>query len=148
MAKQEPSPRPGKLKAVEVEDIQPGPILRSELDPLLALWARRLFDRVGLHVIPTFEQWELGFLRDAQPQSELFVWEAIARSFDAYCCVNPCCDKGTIASDLMLISMDAKGVKGNDDADLLESLYRAVWTRMVGDTDTVRREVFQSMASD
>jgi len=146
MEKQGPAGGVARFTAVEARDIRPGPILREELDPLLALWARRLFERVGHLVIPTYEEWELGFRRDAQPQSELLVWEAVARAYESYLAGHPDCDKADAAMNLMLASMLAIPEEGTEETRELQSLYRSTWSRMVSDLPTTRREVFQSLA--
>ena len=60
------------------------PLRHEALSPTVLERARRLFPRVGQFICRTFEQWELGFLRDVLPEAEIAVWEAIADAFDAY----------------------------------------------------------------
>ena len=116
MAEKEPPPKQGEIRLVNPQELHDGPVRHSDLGPLLTLWASNLFDRIGHHLYPTFEQWELGFLRDAQPQSEMVVWEAIARAFAAYLSGHPDCDKAAVASDVAMISMGIapKGKSGRD----------------------------------
>jgi hypothetical protein len=75
---------------VPLEDLKQGPICRKKgLSPLLEEIARFLFAKVGHIVYPTFEQWELGFMRDQNPEREILVWENIARIYDLYVAEHP-----------------------------------------------------------
>lgn len=136
----------GELTTINPQEVHPGPKLRPELDPLLALWARRLFERVGHYIVPTPEKWEEGFLYDAQPQSELFVFEAIARAYEAFLAEHPDCDRERVASDLALISMLAPLKEETETAKKLRALYRRIWESMISDIETTRRDVFRSLA--
>ncbi len=80
----------GELREVPLEDIKQGPIRHKKgLTPLLEEFARILFSKVGHFVYPTFEQWELGFMRDMHPWREILIWENIARTFDLYITEHP-----------------------------------------------------------
>jgi hypothetical protein len=80
MAKKKPRK---ELQEVPLEDLKQGPICHEKgLTPLLEEIARAIFSKVGHLVYPTFEQWELGFMRDLHPWREILVWENIARTFD------------------------------------------------------------------
>jgi hypothetical protein len=78
--------------------LRPGPIRHEALSPALEERAKQLYARVGYMIWPTFEQWELGFLRDLNPESEIAVWEVIADVFDAYKAGNPDADKDTLGT--------------------------------------------------
>ena len=72
-----------RLREVPLEDIKQGPIRQQEgLTPLLEQLAKAIFAEVGYLLCPTFEEWELGFLRDVHPWREILIWENIARTFD------------------------------------------------------------------
>ena len=148
MAKIEPAAKLGKLTAVDPKEVQAGPIWHSELRPFLAGWARKLYGRVGHHLCPTLEQWELGFLHDAQPQSEMFVWECIARAYEAYLSDHPNCDTCAVFSDLTLISLHAAFEGKSGATEELRELYCCIWKRMTDDGDAVREEVRQSLGED
>jgi hypothetical protein len=80
----------GEISDVPLEDIKQGPIRHKKgLTPLLEEFARVLFSKVGHFVYPTFEQWELGFMRDTHPWREILIWENIARTFDLYVAEHP-----------------------------------------------------------
>ena len=80
-------------KVVPISDLQkipPGPLRHKQgLSPLLTAIARELFQRVGHYVHPSFEQWELGFMRDKHPWWEVLRWEAICRAYEAYLAKHP-----------------------------------------------------------
>jgi hypothetical protein len=73
-----------ELSAEEFDKLRPGPVRHSQLPPDLTERVRSLYARVGSLMHPTFEQWELGFCRDAHPEQEIALWEVIATAFEAY----------------------------------------------------------------
>jgi hypothetical protein len=94
-----------KIEKIPVKDIKPGPIRHKQgLSPLLERTARDLFSRVGHFVYPSFEQWELGFMRDMQPWREVLIWEVIARAFDLYSAKHPDADGDRVVGVLSAIS--------------------------------------------
>ena len=92
-----------EYRMVPVNEIQPGPLRHKKgLSALLEQIARMLYSKVGHFVYPSFEQWEIGFMRDMHPWREVLIWEAIARTHDLYLAKHPDADMqqavGTIAS--------------------------------------------------
>jgi hypothetical protein len=74
-----------ELREIPVGDIKPGPLRHKRgLSPLLERIARGIYSKVGHFVYPTFEQWEIGFMRDMHPWKEILIWETIARTYDLY----------------------------------------------------------------
>ena len=74
-----------EYRKIPVNEIQPGPLRHKRgLSPLLEQIGRTLYSKVGHFVYPTFEQWEIGFMRDMHPWKEILIWEAIARTTDHY----------------------------------------------------------------
>jgi hypothetical protein len=72
-----------KATASDLANFQPGPIRRpnlSEFQKGIMAWA---FAVVGHYLIPTLEQWELGFMRDSSDQ-EVNVWHRLAFAFVDY----------------------------------------------------------------
>ena len=74
----------GKVKMVDPANLKPGPIRHEALDPADQAIARFTFERLGHFQCPTFEQWELGFLRDAHPDRELMLWLRASIAFARY----------------------------------------------------------------
>ena len=93
---------------VKVSDVQPGPIRHEQLDPQSEARARTLYERVGHFLIPTFEQWELGFMRDTNYVADISFWEAIARAYEAYQCEHPDCDRRIIVLELVSLQPTAQ----------------------------------------
>ncbi len=92
-----------EYRMVPVDDIKPGPLRHKRgLSPLLEQIGRMLYSKVGHFVYPSFEQWEVGFMRDMHPWREILIWEAIARTHDLYLEKHPETDMqqpvGTIVS--------------------------------------------------
>jgi hypothetical protein len=82
--------RRSEKRDVPLDDIKHGPIRHKEgLTPLLEELARAAFAKVGHVVCPTFEQWELEFMRDMHPWQEILIWEIIARTFQLYAAKHP-----------------------------------------------------------
>jgi len=92
-----------EYRQVPVGKIKPGPLRHKRgLSPLLEQIGRMLYSKVGHFVYPSFEQWEIGFMRDMHPWREILIWEAIARTHDLYLAKHPDADMqqpvGTIVS--------------------------------------------------
>jgi hypothetical protein len=80
----------GEPQEVPLDDIKQGPIRHKKgFTPLLEEIARAIYSKVGHFAYPTFEQWELGFMRDSHPEREILIWENIARTFDLYVAEHP-----------------------------------------------------------
>lgn len=70
-----------ELREIPVNEIKPGPLRHKKgLSPLLEQISRTLYEKVGHFVYPSFEQWELGFMRNMHPWREILIWETIART--------------------------------------------------------------------
>lgn len=63
-----------KMTRKQSKRVVPGPMRHDGLPPHLLAMCKYTFPRVGKHVVPTLEQWELGFMRDAHPERELCMW--------------------------------------------------------------------------
>ena len=61
-----------------------GPLLWEQLPPKLEARARAVYYSCGLYLMPTFEQWEIGFCREESPEKEMRVWESIDAAFRHY----------------------------------------------------------------
>jgi hypothetical protein len=74
-----------EIRLVRHDELKQGEIRHKQgLSPLLTELARDLFRRGGHYLYPSFEQWELGFMRDMHPWREILLWEAICRAYEAY----------------------------------------------------------------
>ena len=73
-----------QLTAKEVAQLQEGPIRHESLPAELQEAVEWSFKVVGHYVHPTLEQWEIGFMRDMHPESEIGVWCRIAQAFIRY----------------------------------------------------------------
>jgi hypothetical protein len=115
-----------ELQEVPLEDLKQGPIRHEKgLTPLLEEIARAIFSKVGHFVYPTFEQWELGFMRDLHPWREILVWENIARTFDLYVAEHPeTADNEQIVSSIAIISTGHVSENETEIEKELRRLYR------------------------
>ena len=71
-------------KEVKVSVLKPGPIRHESLPPEMLETLKALYDSVGRYMDPTREQWELGFMRDANPAREMEGWSKIAFAWREY----------------------------------------------------------------
>jgi hypothetical protein len=79
-----------QLQGVDLADIPPSPIRHKRgLSPLLTALARELYRRAGHFTVRSFEQWELGFMRDMHPWWEVVKWEAICRAHARFVAEHP-----------------------------------------------------------
>ena len=113
-------------REVRVEDLKQGPLRHSEgLTPLLEGLARDLFATVGRFVCPTFEQWELGFMRDMHPWRELLIWETIARTYKLYLAEHPEAeDDNELAGTIVSLSLGVVPENLTEKEKDLQRFYR------------------------
>jgi hypothetical protein len=139
----------GKLEKVNPDDLKPGPIRHpGGLDQVLTKWARSLYERIGFHLYPSFEQWELGFMRDAQPQREMFVWEAIAAAYETYLKDHPGCDKEIVATTLAGLSAGGTFDTETPETDTLRALWQRTWGQFTVDPEAKFREIARQLQLD
>ena len=125
----------------DLKKMKQGPIRHTGLDPFLTAWARTLFDRVGHHLYPAFEQWELGFMRDTHPEREIFVWEGIARAYEQYLTDHPETDARKLAGCMSAISMGGRFQEETEETEAMRTVFQGIWNRMIDETDVVLEQV-------
>ena len=69
---------------VDPRSLRPGPIRHETLPPELLDRIKTVFDRIGPYLDTTLEEFEIGFLRDMHPESEVAVWCRITTAWLAY----------------------------------------------------------------
>lgn len=139
---------PGKIVTLsgnELTKIKPGPLRRAELDPVLIAWARRLFGSVGRHVCQTFEQWEIGFLRDLDPANEMLVWEAICLACDTYTASHPNADRQATVYKLSVISIHSEFHRETDVTRELRRLFKIAWHGLAKDRVATMNKIARSL---
>jgi len=116
-------------RTVRLNGPRQGPIRHKQgLSPLLTDLARNLFQRAGRYVHPSFEQWELGFMRDMHPWREILVWEVICRAYEAYLARHPeAANVAKIIPALAAISAGGTLEKEPEKSQELQELYREAW---------------------
>ncbi len=62
---------------IDPSQIRQGPIRHESLDPILLEQIRTIYDVLGQFFNQTLEQFELGFMRDTNPEHEVVIWSAI-----------------------------------------------------------------------
>lgn len=69
---------------VDLSKLRPGPIRNKSLPPDLLEHVQAVYDVIGAYLDTTLEQFEIGFMRDANPASEVAVWCGITSAWIAY----------------------------------------------------------------
>ncbi|HEX9047950.1 MAG TPA: hypothetical protein VF988_13080 [Verrucomicrobiae bacterium] len=76
--------KPAEPQPMRPTDLQPGPIQHESLPDTLVARIRKL-EPVFAEVYPqTHEQWLDGFQRDADPESEVAIWESMAAAYQNF----------------------------------------------------------------
>ncbi|HEX4613194.1 MAG TPA: hypothetical protein VH092_33720, partial [Urbifossiella sp.] len=66
---------------VDPEHLRPGPIRNESLPPELLEQIEAVFAEIGPYLNMTLEQFELGFMRDMHPESEVALWCSITAAW-------------------------------------------------------------------
>lgn len=69
---------------VDPRNLRPGPIRNESLPPELLKQIEAVFDVIGPYINMTLEQFEIGFMRDMHPESEVALWCSITAAWLAY----------------------------------------------------------------
>jgi hypothetical protein len=69
---------------VDPHQLRPGPIRNESLPPELLDQIKAVFDVIGPYIDMTLEQFEIGFMRDLHPESEVALWCHITKAWLAY----------------------------------------------------------------
>lgn len=69
---------------IDPSQIRPGPIQHESLPPELLERIRAVYEVVGPYLGSNLEQFEIGFMRDMNPESEVNVWCCITAAWMAY----------------------------------------------------------------
>jgi hypothetical protein len=69
---------------VDPRKLVPGPIRHESLPPKLLETVEAVYDVIGEFLGTTLEQFEIGFMRDANPDSEVAIWASITAAWLAY----------------------------------------------------------------
>jgi hypothetical protein len=69
---------------VDLSQLRVGPICHESLPPALLEQIQAVFDVIGPYIGMTLEQFEIGFMRDRHPESEVALWCRITKAWLAY----------------------------------------------------------------
>jgi len=69
---------------IDPNDVQPGPIRNESLSPELLELIKAVYEVIGPYLSTTLEQFEVSFMRDSDPQSEVAAWCSIVAAWVAY----------------------------------------------------------------
>lgn len=72
------------IETVRFSQIRPAPIRHESLPADLLPRIEATYRAIGHYQCPSLEQWELGFMRDTNPEGEVAVWEVLAKAFHIY----------------------------------------------------------------
>ena len=74
-----PDPEP-----IDLNKLHPGPIRHETLSPDLLDHIQAVYDVVGPYLSTTLEQFEIGFMRETNPEDEVAVWASITAAWIDY----------------------------------------------------------------
>ena len=69
---------------IDPKKLRPGPIRNESLPPEMLEQIRAVYDIIGSYVSTSLEQFEIGFMRDANPADEVAIWCSITAAWLAY----------------------------------------------------------------
>jgi hypothetical protein len=69
---------------VDAKQLRPGPIRNKSLPSELLEQIKAVFDVIGPYINMTLEEFEIGFMRDMHPESEVSLWCSIMAAWLAY----------------------------------------------------------------
>ena len=69
---------------VDLSKLRTGRIRNESLSPELLEQIRAVFDVIGPFIAQSLEQFEIGFMRDMHPESEVALWFRITKAWLAY----------------------------------------------------------------
>ena len=73
-----------KPEPIDPKQLRPGPIRNESLPPELLDQIKSVFDVIRPYIKMTLEQFEIGFMREAHPESEVALWRSITAAWLAY----------------------------------------------------------------
>jgi len=73
-----------KLEHIDPSQLRPGPIRHESLPPELLEHIQVIYEVVGPYLDTTLEQFEIGFMRDMHPESEVAIWCSITVAWIDY----------------------------------------------------------------
>lgn len=97
-----------RIRMVKASDLRRSPLQRESLSQEQEEAARAIFEYLSPYLATTFEQFEINFLRDANPDAEIQVWCQIAAIHSSFLEQNPNTsedDGKDVFSSLLMISM-------------------------------------------
>ena len=108
----------GRTVSVNVDAIKPGRVRHPTLPEPLLRRIRAVHERIrGVYDV-TLEQFEVGFMRDAEAEGEVALWERIAAALDKASVELPDLDRKMILRTLLAHSMDALTLQEQADPDV------------------------------
>lgn len=69
---------------IDPSKLRPGPIRNDSLPPEMLEQIGAVYDVIGPYIGMNLEQFEIGFMRDMHPQSEVALWCSITAAWLAY----------------------------------------------------------------
>jgi hypothetical protein len=111
----------GETMYVDTDVLKTGPIRNRSLSASLLRRIREIHERIRDVYSLSLEQFEIGFMRDANPAREIAVWERIVASCAKVSTMLPAVDRKTVLRILLVYSMN-----GLTDADRNDALVRNI----------------------
>lgn len=97
-----------KKEYIDIKDLKKGHLRREKLSDFDEQWAKNIHHSLGDELAGPYEQFEFGFCYDQNHRKEMFVWNVIASSLEAWENNNPFCDRKEIFGQLLSFSLGAE----------------------------------------
>lgn len=69
---------------IDPKQLTPGPIRNQTLSPEILLQVKTVYDLIGPYLDTNLEQFEISFMRDMHPESEVGIWISITAAWIDY----------------------------------------------------------------
>jgi hypothetical protein len=73
-----------EYRYVDPQDLHPGPIVNKDLPADLLEQIGAIYEVIGPYISTTLEQFEISFMRDANPEDEVTIWSCITAVWIKY----------------------------------------------------------------
>jgi len=96
------------------------------LEPKQEVLARQIYNACGHLVYPTYEQWELGLLRDTNPAQELVLWAIIATTFHRLGSIYPDEDQRKVLAQIVFHSIGESSTRYPEITEIYAAVSREI----------------------
>jgi hypothetical protein len=122
-------------QSTPLSDLRSSPMLHGSLTLEQQRLARRTYESCGHFYYSTCERWELTFLQDADVNRELFLWYAIAQSFERLRPLYPEREQRRLLGQIVRCAAGSTPIKYPEITDIYASVCGEITARRDADDD-------------